>query len=51
MVSGADASHILRATEQGDALEPEQIGKRLARKMVELGALSLIAAGREPTQS
>jgi hydroxymethylbilane synthase len=51
MVSGTDASHILRATEQGDALEPEQIGKRLARKMIESGALSLIAAGGEPNQS
>ncbi len=51
MVSGTDASHILRATEQGDALEPEQIGKRLARKMVDSGALSLIAASGEPKQS
>jgi hydroxymethylbilane synthase len=51
MVSGSDASHILRATEQGDALGPEQIGKRLARKMVESGALSLIAASGEPNQS
>jgi hydroxymethylbilane synthase len=51
MVSGANASQILRASEQGDALEPEQIGKRLARKMIESGALSLIAADREPNQS
>jgi hydroxymethylbilane synthase len=51
MVAGVSASHILRATEQGSAVEPEQIGKRLARKMVESGALSLIAAGGELNQS
>jgi hydroxymethylbilane synthase len=51
MVAGADGSHILRATEQGDASAPEQIGNCLARKMVESGALSLITAGGEPSQS
>lgn len=43
MVAGADGSQILRATEEGDAQEPEQLGKRLAEKMIESGALALIA--------
>lgn len=51
MVAGADGSHILRATEQGDASAAEQIGNRLARKMVESGALALITAGEEPSSS
>jgi len=43
MVAGADASHILRRSEEGDALAPEKVGVRLAQKMVEMGALDLIA--------
>jgi hydroxymethylbilane synthase len=44
MVAGTTGSRILRAAEQGDATAPEQIGKRLARKMIEQGALPHIAA-------
>ena len=44
MVAGADGSQILRAAEQGKTSTPEQIGKRLARKMAEMGALVLITA-------
>jgi hydroxymethylbilane synthase len=51
MVAGAEGSRILRAAEEGDATAPEQIGTCLARKMVDSGALSLIAAGGEPGQS
>jgi hydroxymethylbilane synthase len=43
MVASADGERILRATEEGNASAAEQIGRRLARKMAEMGALSLIA--------
>jgi hydroxymethylbilane synthase len=43
MVAGADGSQILQAAEEGDAQEPEQLGKRLAQKMIESGALALIS--------
>jgi len=42
MVASADGIHILRATEEGDAQAPEQVGKQLAQKMVEMGALDCI---------
>jgi len=42
MVAGAEGVHIIRATEEGYASHPEQVGKRLAQKMVEMGASSLI---------
>lgn len=42
MVATTDGSKILRATEEGDSLAPEQIGKRLAQRMVNIGALQLI---------
>lgn len=42
MVAGAEGVHIIRATEEGYASNPEQVGKRLAQKMVEMGASSLI---------
>jgi hydroxymethylbilane synthase len=51
MAASTEGSRILRATEQDDASKPEQIGMRLARKMVELGALSLVTADGEPSQS
>jgi hydroxymethylbilane synthase len=50
MVASADGSQIMRATEQGKASAPEQVGKRLARKMVEMGALALTAAAEQPSQ-
>jgi hydroxymethylbilane synthase len=43
MVASVDGVHILRATEEGDALAPEQVGKRLTQKMVAMGALDYIA--------
>lgn len=43
MVATMDGSKILKATDEGDTLAPEQVGKRLAQKMVEMGALKLIA--------
>ena len=42
MVATTDGSKILWATEEGDSLAPEQIGKRLAQRMVDIGALQLI---------
>ena len=51
MVASIDGGHILRATEDGSASTPEQVGKRLAQKMAEMGALALITATREPSQS
>ena len=51
MVASIDGGHILRATEDGSASTPEQVGKRLAQKMAEMGALALITATREPNQS
>jgi hydroxymethylbilane synthase len=51
MVADVDGAHILRATEQGKASAAEQVGRRLARKMVEMGALALITATGEPSQS
>lgn len=43
MVASADGKRILRATEEGEAQAPEQVGKRLAQKMIDMGALKLIA--------
>ena len=51
MVASIDGIHILRATKDGSASTPEQVGKRLAQKMAEMGALALITATREPSQS
>ena len=43
MVASVDGAHILRATEEGNAQAPEQVGKQLAQKMVGLGALDCIS--------
>ncbi len=43
MVASVDGVHILRATEEGDAQAPEQVGKRLTQKMVAMGALDCIS--------
>jgi hydroxymethylbilane synthase len=51
MVASVDGVHILRATEEGSGSAAEQVGKRLAQKIAALGALALIAATREPSQS
>ena len=42
MVANVDGTRILRATEEGDAQAPEQVGKQLAQKMVDIGALDCI---------
>jgi hydroxymethylbilane synthase len=47
MVAGTAGTQILRAKEEGDVSTPEKIGENLARKMVDMGAMSLIA--RNPT--
>ncbi len=46
MVAGIQGNQILRAAEQGNTGEPEQLGKHLARKMMDSGALSLISGTR-----
>ena len=46
MVASADGIHILRATEEGDAQAPEQVGKQLAQKMMKMGALNFIGGTR-----
>jgi hydroxymethylbilane synthase len=51
MVASDAGAHILRATEQGKASAAEQVGNRLAGKMMEMGALALITATGEPSQS
>ncbi len=43
MVANVDGTRILRATEEGDAQAPEQVGKQLAQKMVDIGALNYIS--------
>ena len=43
MVAGASGGHILRGSEEGDALAPEKVGTCLAQKMVEMGAPDLMA--------
>jgi hydroxymethylbilane synthase len=43
MVANVDGTRILRATEEGDAQAPEQVGKQLAQKMVDIGALDCIS--------
>jgi len=43
MVAGPAGTQILRATEEGAVSDPEQIGGNLARKMLEMGASSLIS--------
>lgn len=46
MVASVDGAHILRATEEGDAQAPEQVGKQLAQKMVDIGALDCISEAK-----
>jgi hydroxymethylbilane synthase len=45
MVAGANGSQLLRAAEDGYASDSERIGRRLAQKMADMGALALIEAG------
>ncbi len=46
MVSDVDGKHILRAVEEGAPSDPEQVGKRLAQKMMTMGAAELISMAR-----
>ncbi|MCJ7655841.1 MAG: hydroxymethylbilane synthase [Dehalococcoidia bacterium] len=46
MVASVDGARILRATEEGNAQAPEQVGKQLAQKMMKMGALNFIAGTR-----
>jgi hydroxymethylbilane synthase len=46
MVASTDGAHILRAFEEGDTLATEKSGKRLAEKMVGMGALKYIAESK-----
>jgi hydroxymethylbilane synthase len=43
MVASIDGNRILRATEEGDAQAPEQVGNQLAQKMMDIGALDCIS--------
>jgi len=43
MVATMDGSKTISTTEEGDTLAPEQVGNRLAQRMVNMGALKLIA--------
>jgi hydroxymethylbilane synthase len=43
MVASIDGTHILHTAVEGDVQAPEQVGKQLAQKMVEMGALSCIS--------
>ena len=42
MVATTNGSRVLQATEEGDSQAPEQVGNRLAQRMVDMGALQLI---------
>ena len=42
MVASTSGSNILRCSEEGIALAPEEVGTRLAQKMIEMGALDNI---------
>ena len=46
MVANPDGSAILRDRCEGTATEPEKVGTRLAQKMIETGAISLIGMER-----
>lgn len=46
MVAGTHGNHILYAFQEGDATSPEKVGEYLAQKMMDMGALELIAQGR-----
>lgn len=43
MVSDATGQTILRSSEEGSTSDPEQVGVRLAKKMLETGALRILA--------
>jgi hydroxymethylbilane synthase len=46
MVADASGARVLRASEEGEAASPEEIGERLARKMLAMGASDLIVEAR-----
>jgi len=43
MVATINGSKIISTTEEGDTLAPERVGNQLAQRMVDMGALKLIA--------
>ena len=43
MIANIDGSKLIKATEEGNRLAPEKVGIRLAQRMVDMGALKLIA--------
>ena len=45
MVADAGDKKALHASEEGDNTAPEQVGIRLAQKMLEMGAAKIIAGG------
>ncbi|MCH8819298.1 MAG: hydroxymethylbilane synthase, partial [Acidobacteria bacterium] len=46
MVAEAGGERILRASEEGSATTPEQVGNQLAQKILEMGASKFIAEAR-----
>jgi hydroxymethylbilane synthase len=47
MIAGASGKKMLYASEEGSAMSPEDVGVRLAQKMLEMGASELVAEVRE----
>ena len=46
MVADITGENILHASEEGDALSPEEVGVRLAKKMLAMGASEFITEGK-----
>jgi len=47
MIAGASGKKMLYASEEGSAMSPEDVGVRLAQKMLEMGASDRVAEVRE----
>ena len=46
MVASPDGRRVLRASEEGSATSPEEVGIRLAEKMLAMGAFEFVAKVR-----
>jgi len=46
MVAGTTGQSIIKSSEQGDISSPEQVGVRLAHKILAMGASQLISEAR-----
>jgi hydroxymethylbilane synthase len=46
MVASPSQRVVLRASEEGNPLAPDEVGARLARRLLEMGALEIIAEAR-----